>query len=192
MIKKIIDNIFEKKGKKEIVNLLITIIILCILGVLCYNTVYPDKKETRHNEDKINNLINNNQEINKDYTDVEEKKLKEILSNIKGVGNVEVMITYESTKEIVPALNTTESNDITEGDNSNGTDTIRSRTDSTKSVVISNSNEVIILKEIQPKVKGVMVVAEGVDNIVVKNNIINAVSALFDIPINKIVVFDKK
>ena len=42
-----------------------------------------------------------------DYSSLLEKKLEDILSQLKGVGKVKVMITLEDTTEVVPAFNTT-------------------------------------------------------------------------------------
>ena len=58
-----------------------------------------------------------NHETNRDQL---EEKLQEKLSSIKGAGKVEVMITYKSSKEIIPAVNTTESQTTTEEQDTSG------------------------------------------------------------------------
>lgn len=85
----------------------------------------------------------------------EELRLAEILSGIKGVGEVDVMITYEDTEAVHSMF-----------DNGNG-----SR---------------------EGKVKGVIVTAAGADSSIVKNDITNAVSAVFDIPVQNVMVFEKE
>jgi len=42
-----------------------------------------------------------------------------------------------------------------------------------------------------PTVKGVIITSEGAGDIIVKNNIINAVASLFDIPAANVIVFEK-
>ena len=50
----------------------------------------------------------------------------------------------------------------------------------------------IILKEVLPEVKGVVVVADGASDTLIKERLVNAVKVLFDIPIHKIQVFERK
>ena len=49
-----------------------------------------------------------------------EYRLQQVLSAIKGAGRTEVMITYKSGKELIPAMNTTVSNIETEEQDSSG------------------------------------------------------------------------
>mgnify|MGYP000724289646 CR=1 FL=1 len=51
-----------------------------------------------------------------------------------------------------------------------------------------HNNNPVVLKEIYPKVKGVIVVAQGGDNVEIKNQIISAVMSLLDLDANKIEV----
>ncbi len=105
-------------------------------------------------------------------------ELKNMLEQIKGAGKVSVMITYEEGREKVFA-----------------TDSEIDKEEKAESVV----NEYIIIdsqngetglevKTIYPKVKGVAVVCQGADSNVVKEQIIDMVSALFDINSSKISV----
>jgi len=124
-----------------------------------------------------------------------ERDMKAILSKISGAGNVDVMVTYETSKEIIPAYDIkTVTNDIQEKDSAGGTR--NSREDETDKTVAyedkSGTQKPIVLKEIEPVVKGVVVVADGADNIRVKEDICNAVAALVDIPIHKIQVFARE
>ncbi len=41
------------------------------------------------------------------------------------------------------------------------------------------------------KIKGVIVTAQGAENPVIKNNIKNAVSAVYDIPLKNVIIFEK-
>ena len=49
-----------------------------------------------------------------------------------------------------------------------------------------------IVKEKMPEIEGVVVIAEGGGNLLTANNIIDAVMALFDVPIHKIKVLEMK
>ena len=58
-------------------------------------------------------------------------------------------------------------------------------------IAFSNNNPVI-LKEKYPKVKGVIIVAQGGDNVEIKNQLISAVMSLMDLDANKIEVLTMK
>jgi stage III sporulation protein AG len=58
--------------------------------------------------------------------------------------------------------------------------------------LINLSNDVIILKEINPNIKGVIVVAEGADNGVVLETIYEAVKTVLGVSANKVQVFSSK
>ena len=97
-----------------------------------------------------------------------ETRLSEVLSKIDGAGKVSVMINFESGVEIVPAMET-DSND------------------NTKIVLVGGKP--IIITEIQPKVSGVIIVAEGASNIKVKLELYKAVQTLLGIEQNTIEIF---
>lgn len=111
-----------------------------------------------------------------------EQKLAEILSNVKGVGEVRVMIEYSEGKESVVAENRKSENSSQVDNNQNKSET---------EIAFSNNNPVI-LKEIYPKVKGVIIVAQGGDNVEIKNQLISAVMSLMDLDANKIEVLTMK
>ena len=56
----------------------------------------------------------------------------------------------------------------------------------------SNGSRFHILKKTEPEVRGVLVVAEGADNIVVRERIINAVTVALDIPLHRVEVVQRK
>ena len=122
----------------------------------------------------------------------DEARLEYILSKINGVGEVHVMITYETGKEIVPAVDIQENIQTKEEKTQNGQIIYDTSKDSSQNIVTVNNSDMLVLKEIKPKVKGVIIVAEGADNLVIKNDIINATSAVFNIMVDKIVVFESK
>jgi stage III sporulation protein AG len=123
-----------------------------------------------------------------------EAKLKEALSKIDGAGKVEVMITYKSGPEIVPAFSTdTQKSQTTD----TGTDTDRkteTENEQTDVVTVEKGGDAnaLILKEKAPEVKGVIVIAEGAGNIVVKLNLLKAVQTLLAVSPEQIEVFEMK
>lgn len=58
--------------------------------------------------------------------------------------------------------------------------------------IVNLSNDVVILKEVKPNIKGVIVVAEGAENPVILENIYEAVKTVLGISANKVQVFSSK
>ncbi len=124
-------------------------------------------------------------------TDSMEEKLQDTLSKIAGAGRVEVMITYESSAEIVPALSVDKQTSTTTdlGDNSSST----TNTENTQSEIVtvngSDGNSALVLKENSPPVKGVIVVAEGAEDIGVKLSLLSAVQTILNISPDQVDVY---
>lgn len=127
-----------------------------------------------------------------DYGSLLEVKLEDALSQLKGVNKVKVMITLEDTVEKIPAFNTTKNNETTnEIDSQGGTREII-RDDMTIQVVTSNEGGLVVLKEIKPTVKGVIVIADGAEDIEIKEMLYEAVKTVLGIPGNKVEVYSSK
>jgi len=193
MLEKIKDMISKDKSKKYTANL---IILLClgVLLVIISNVFFSsdEKKDislsTRDTvQDKYVNTANN---LFEDYSYTIESKLKDILSQIKGVGKVNVMITLEDTAERIPAFNTTQMNEKTNEKDAQGGAREVVREDLTQQVVTGSGNEsLMIIKEVKPKIRGVVVVAEGAEDIVVKEKLYSAVKTVLGISGNKVEIY---
>lgn len=116
----------------------------------------------------------------------DEKRLESILSDIQGVGSVEVMITYYSTgkTDIAYELNTSETK-RTDNDN------VSNEENSKKSAVMSDGTPFVTGK-IYPEVKGVIVVCDGGGDIGIKNRVREAVMTVMGIASHKVCVAQKK
>ena len=120
------------------------------------------------------------------------REIRRYIKSIKGSRLCKVMITLEDTVEKVPAFNTTTNNETTnEIDSQGGTREIV-REDMTIQVVTSTEGSVIVLKEIKPTVKGVIVIAEGAEDLEVKEKLYEAVKTVLGIPGNKVEVYASK
>lgn len=101
-----------------------------------------------------------------------EKKLEGILERMDGVGEVSVMITLSDDGTRIVDKDTKETSESIEK-----TTVIYDDEDTSVPYVTSTD---------KPTVSGVLVVAQGGGNPQVNNDISNAVSALFDVPMHKI------
>ena len=192
-----IKNIFSKQegnNKKKIENIVVFIIIL-IVTIVAINYIWNGEKKNQ-STDKVpqteekNEVVQVNSEIT---TDESEKKLANILSNIKGVGKVKVLLTYSETSTYVPVYNeNSKQSNTTETDSSGGSRTI-AEIDSQKEIIYkedsSGNKEPVTKSIISPKIEGAIITAEGADNAEVKTNIIQAVEAATGLATHKIQVF---
>lgn len=122
-----------------------------------------------------------------------ETRLQEVLSCIRGAGRVEVMITYETGREIVPAMTTSINSNGSETSDGDKSSSSQQSTESTQPATVSQSgsNAPIVLKEIEPVVRGVIVVADGAADVTVRLDLQRAVRAVLDIPLSHIEVFER-
>ena len=124
-----------------------------------------------------------------------EARMKEILKRIVGVGELDVMITIESTEELVMESNRQQTSQVTnEKDQDGGTRQITNVTSSGEVVLYQVSGELtpIVLKKIKPKIRGVLVVAKGAENLTVKKLIIEAIERGLGVPSHRISVVPSK
>ena len=125
-----------------------------------------------------------------------EAELEELLSCMEGVGRVKVMITLSSTGEdIVEKDRPATRSNMTENDASGGSRNT-SDMDSRETTVFITDSEgrqiPYVRKKLQPAVGGVAVLAEGAGVEAVRENIREAIQALFGIDANKIKIAKMK
>lgn len=185
------ENLLEKfKGvnnKKQIENIVIFLVLLIIV-IIVINSLFNDE-ETRENEvlKEAISIDENN------YSDLE-NGLKNILSKIGGVGSVDVMVSYSNTILQVPMYDTKENTTVVEESDKNGGVRKTKEVANEQSIIYEekNSTKIPAIKQtIMPEVIGVVVVAEGAESQVVKENIKNAVEAVVNISAHRIQVFAK-
>jgi len=191
MLKEKLGKIFKDDGnnKKKTENLIFLLVIL-VITVVAINVIWKDEETTQNNTNNISKQL----AVKENETNIEEtleEKLENILAKINGVGNVDVLITYNETEEIVPVYNTKDKTSTTnETDSSGGTRVIQEK-DSTQEVIYQN-DEIIVKKKVSPKIEGAIITATGANNASVKANIIQAVEAATGLATHKIQVFEKQ
>ena len=178
--------------------------ILILVGILCLVVVWPASgTEPIASEDSMNSNTDSNTsggfDVNSSlnaYIENQEIRLKNILSQIDGAGDVQVMIRASASKAYVVEKDmTTSSSSVVETDSEGGTrksDDLQ-RSETTLYTKDNNGNDVPwVVKEMEPEIEGVLIAAEGGDQNPVAGEITQAVQVLFDIPVHKIKVVKMK
>ncbi len=192
----------EGNNKRKIENLVVFLIIL-IITIVAINIIWNGNKNTSKNtnntstkqlaSNNTNNTINMNDNIQNTTNSNLKESLEQILTKIKGVGDVQVFINYSESNEIVPMYNeNSKVSNTEESDTSGGTRKIQ-ETDSQKEVIYQEENgekTPITQKIVQPKVEGAIVTAKGANDATVKTSIIQAVEAVTGLATHKIQVFE--
>lgn len=107
MIKEKLAKIFKDDGnnKKKTENLVFLLIIL-IITVIAINVIWNEEDtKSNTNNNTSNKQLATTESISTKTLTLEEK-LENILSQMVGVGNVDVLLTYNETEEIIPVYNT--------------------------------------------------------------------------------------
>lgn len=134
------------------------------------------------------------QQTLEEYVAQAEQRLTELLSSIHGAGEVSVMITAHSTRERVIGKDVNETlSKVTENDSSGGT-RVTDESSYGESALYGSAvdgqegADPYIIKELVPQIEGVVVAAAGADDDYIVDEITQAVSVLFDLPVHKIKV----
>lgn len=112
----------------------------------------------------------------------EAEELEKIISQIKGAGSVEVLVTYVSGSEKSLAYETQKQETKQEGE---------TQYSMSQKVVLADDAPVVV-KNLNPEVKGVVVVAQGAGNVRVKKEIQDAVKTALNVAAHRVCVLEKK
>lgn len=124
-----------------------------------------------------------------------EKRLEELLTQVEGIGKVQVMITVSSTTEQIVLREGQEAwESSTEQDSAGGSRRKESKTSENTAVLVDREGggAPYITKELYPEVEGVVVLAQGSGTGTVDLDILAAVQVLFGVPAHKIKIMKMK
>lgn len=173
----------EKKLKRS--DWLILVLAGILILIIALPTDTRGKKQAEEAKENISKE-NNTMEASKDEI---EQKLEDILEKIDGAGEVKVMITYQdSGTQVVEKDKNTSENSLEESDSTGGVRSTKEQQlqESTVYEEADAGNTPFVSKELLPKVEGILIVASGGDNQKVKQNISEAVLALFQVEAHRI------
>lgn len=125
-----------------------------------------------------------------------ESRIEDILSAMEGVGKVQAMVTVSTSREMIvekdePVNRAT----VTETDGSGGTRSTNESSFEYETIFQTDSDgnkTPYVVKQIEPEIQGITVVAQGGGNAIVQKNISDVLEALFHIEAHKIKVVKMK
>lgn len=185
----------DGNNKKMIENLVVFVIVLIVTIVIINYIWNEDENENEKVETEENNAtkvlaIQSSEESNEETM---EYKLEEILGKIKGVGKVNVLITYSQTSQIIPMYSEDISQTTTEENDSSGGNRVVNETSSKKDIIYEEKDGIkvpVTQSTINPTMEGAIVTAQGANNAEIKANIIQAIEAATGLATHKIQVFE--
>lgn len=156
-----------KSDKKSVIILIIGFLLIIIL---CISELDFEKEKEITEKDLSD----------EEYCQYLEDKIKAFIEKIDGAGKTEVIITLAETTEYIYA---TDNKDVKKN-NDNSDDTTLEK----DYVIIENNNndEGLLIKTIEPKIRGVAISCEGGDNIKVQEQIYSTIEALLNIKTSSI------
>jgi len=156
---------------------IIVLVIIFVIAIIIFMGVGNSEKTSKNSV-----IDDDNYTSTLEYSETLERKLENVLNKISGAGNVSVMLTLEGSPELVYASD--ENSKIS----NNGSSSTSTNSSTPIIIETAGSSNPLILTENLPKVKGVIVVSTGANNVAIKLDILNAVSTLLDISTEKICV----
>lgn len=144
--------------------------------------------------------LKENKKVDKDFSMTDtfeykkqlEENLKNIISEISGVGKTQVLVTLESSMQNVYATEQKKNKEAVEDKNENERSKKQESNEiETKYITIKDSDgteKALSVMQIQPTVKGVVVICSGGDNIDVKNKVIETVKTALNITSKRVFV----
>lgn len=149
-----------------------------VIGFTVILIIFLSELSNSGSEESIN--IDTEEMSSVTYCEYLEDKVKEIVESIDGAGEAKVMITLSETTEYIYATNDKDSRKS----NENADD---ATFENDYVIIENNSNDTgLLIKTIEPKIRGVAVVCEGGNDSTVQRQIYSAVSAVLNISTSRI------
>lgn len=129
------------------------------------------------------------------YEERLEKRIRELLRSVEGVGQVDVMVVLKSTGQKVLRVDRNGSSTVTKETDSSGGSREITESQSEESTVLpqsgGGSNGPVVEKELSPEIWGIVISADGGGSPEVRSEISQAMEALLGLPAHKIKVLKR-
>lgn len=199
----------DKKKPSKKIRYLIVFGLLGLLLVIISNA-FSTSPETEGNEtpepvdtdqtddDDSDSAFSKKDSTTSDVDELEanyEKDLQGLLDKIQGVSDAEVMVNLDSTKvkvyekDLITGQQTNE-----ESDKNGGTRKVEDEDEETEAVLVREGDKEVplLVQTKKPQVRGVFVVADGIDQAKVKKWVVESVAKVLDVPTHQVSVMPKK
>lgn len=179
-----LQSLLEKLKKKE------NLVVVILIGVLLMVISIPTEQNSMQKE-RVSDEIENKERQSEGVEHLE-RRLEKILEKTEGVGKVKVMITLKSGREKILEKDVETTENINEESDGQGVER-KSKDYSKREETVtysagSGNSQPYVVKEMEPEIEGVLVIAEGGNQPVVVKNISDAILALFPVEAHKIKV----
>lgn len=124
-----------------------------------------------------------------------EEELKKMLEEVVGTGRVSVMVNLDSSSELVVEKNVQDRRQKTEEKDRQGASRQVEEDSINRQVVVyrqDNEEKPLVLMQKRPKVRGVLIIAEGAESPQLKAWILEAVQRGLDVPPHRVAILPRK
>ena len=127
------------------------------------------------------------------YEEQLERRIRELLKSVDGVGEADVMVVLKSSEERIWHMDKSSTSSVTEeiGSSSGSSRVTREENQSESTVLDGKSQSPVMEKEVKPEISGVVISADGGGSAVIRAEISEAMEALLGLPANKIKVMKR-
>ncbi len=166
------------------------LLVVVLVGILIF--LMGDFSKEHVKEEAIDKPIAiGEKDNNSDYNTAIENKIEPMLREIKGVEDVSVNISLDTSSKYIYARD--KQKNINKSREESG-DLEKIQEDISKDIVMlrkQNNDEALVKKEVKPKIRGVLIVAQGADDIRVKARLLEAIQVGLGVEAHKITVLAK-
>jgi stage III sporulation protein AG len=177
------------KDKKTLLFVVLAAGALLMLMGRFFTQTHEDERE-----DGAFALIHQPAHPSAEATDIRliEERLEDFFTLVAGAGAVRVMVGFSTVRETVFAVDTNYSESFTrEEDAQGGTREVRQVSDQSQTVLIPDRNGAsrpLVLRESEPRIEGLVIIAEGGGNPHVRAELTRAAQAVLGLEIHRIQV----
>ena len=184
--------LFLRSRKKE--QLLTALLVAAILLLAFWPTKSREDTDGEETVQSVPLETEQAADINNERKNLE-NQLKKMLQQVEGVGMVDVAITLESTGSKTVEKDTPDSSSSSEKSGGGESEKSENRSIQEETVYLEDADGTktpYVIKETMPEVRGVLVIAQGADDLSIVEEIKEAAMALFHLDAHKIKVMKMK
>ena len=171
-----ISNLYQKLKTNKNFLIIFSVGLAVLIAIIYFTSLFNTKENSTATKD---DNINENYSTSEEYVIYIENKLENVISQVKGAGNVDVIVTLEKGFEYVY---------LTEEE----TKTSASGITTTTTTVVMVDGKPVLIQENYPVIKGIVVVCSGANNVSVKMNILSLIQTVVEVESSNISIFTSK